>query len=133
MIGVTPPAVTAVLLAIGAGILLYTLMTQYGPMLRRPASRPFSAGVRRGAVRVRRAGLSGLVPDRPVRDRVRHGGAHGGGVRRGRPALQRLGQAPRRQHRRSRHPAFRWGAARSAFIAIGFIPTWQSPLFAFAF
>ena len=36
MIGLTPPPVTAVLVATGIGILLYALFTQYGAMLRRP-------------------------------------------------------------------------------------------------
>ena len=36
MIGVTPPAITAMLLTTGIGILLYALLTQYGAMLRRP-------------------------------------------------------------------------------------------------
>jgi predicted MFS family arabinose efflux permease len=36
MIGVTPAAVTTVLLATGSAILLYALFTQYGSMLRRP-------------------------------------------------------------------------------------------------
>ena len=36
MIGVTPPVVTALLLATGIAILLYALFTQYGAMLRRP-------------------------------------------------------------------------------------------------